>query len=92
MTGIICAGFLFIGCCILLAASINVIFSLVAIIVGIISIFFLLVELLRYYKVHPLFQFHFTALPEDQASADLDEFLSAEPAEAEAGTDDSADA
>ena len=81
MTGILCAGFLFIGCCILLSASLNFLFNLVASIVGVISIFFLLVEMLRYYKSHPLFQFHFTALPADQESGDLDEFLNADTAE-----------
>ena len=88
MTGIFCAGFLFVGSCILLTASLNFLFSLVASVVGLISIFLLLVELLRYYKTHPLFHFHFTAVPPEQETADLDEFLSPEPADIRKSPDD----
>lgn len=78
MTGILCAGFLFIGCCLLLTASLNVVVNIVAAVVGLISVFLLLVELLRYYKVHPLFHFRFTALPTQ--TQELEELLSDEPA------------
>ncbi len=92
MTGILCAGFLFLGCCILLAASPVSTMAVLLAIVGLICAVILLLELVRYYRANPLFRLtaplESAAEPAKPAAPAPAETSAEEPAQIPSGQED----